>query len=113
MWLSQGVPDPALPGEAVEQKLKDQWIPLWHSNVRKESVCGNYSTFKCTFGGEEDLGKLETKSGITLTKIRTNNRLPVRVQADSRKINIGNVKERENEVDEKGVEEVRREKEGR
>ncbi len=73
VWLSQEVPNPVWLGKAVEQKLKDQWISLWHSNVRMKSVCSNYLTFKCTYGREEYLTKLKTKAGITPTKIRTNN----------------------------------------
>lgn len=59
----------------MEQKLKDQWISLWHSNVRMMSVCRNHATFKCLFGRK----KLKTKSGIGLTKKKNKKKLPVAI----------------------------------
>lgn len=62
----------------VDQRLKDQYIQKWQSNMRDSSKGLFYSIFKTEFGFEKYLALLPKKFRTILIKLRTtNHRLPV------------------------------------
>ena len=78
VWLQQEVFNPVWLRKTIEQRLRDQWITQWYSNISLKSVYMTHVTFKNCYGMEEYLTKLRTKLRIVLGKLRTNNnRLPV------------------------------------
>ncbi len=80
LWLSQSVPNVIWVNEAVELRLRDQWITTWRSNIETKSLCSNYRIIKMNYGMEEYTVKMQKTSRILLTKLRTlNNKLPVNV----------------------------------
>jgi len=63
---------------SVKQRLQDQAIQDWHSNMFDSNKCLNYRIFKNKFGIEEYLINLPTKLKKSFTKFRCrNNMLPI------------------------------------
>lgn len=78
VWLQREVANPVWLRKTIEQRLRDQWITRWYSNISLKSVCTTYVIFKSCYGMEGYITKLRTKSRIVLTKLRANNnKLPV------------------------------------
>ena len=62
----------------VEQRLKDQYIQKWQSDIHDSSMGKIYSIFKTEFGLEKYLNILPKKTRTIFIKFRTaNHRLPV------------------------------------
>lgn len=77
-WIAQDVGNPEWFKKAVEQRLRDQWITSWYSNLENKSICFNYKLFKDTLCIEEYLIKLCKRDRISICKLRAcNNQLPV------------------------------------
>lgn len=58
IWLDQQVNNPEWLKNAVERKLKDQWITTWHSNILTKGICKSYNMYKELYALEDYLVKL-------------------------------------------------------
>ncbi len=78
IWLTQTINNPKWFKKAIEQKLKDLWINIWHRNLATKNICRTYKLYKEIYGTEDYLLELSHNNWISLTRLRAgNNKLPV------------------------------------
>ena len=78
IWCKQGIVNEKWITNAVRQRLKDQFIQTWSSDVFNSSKSTNYRLFKTKFGPEIYLENLPVKFRNIFMKFRTtNHHLPV------------------------------------
>ncbi len=77
-WNDQIVLSPSWLNKEISQRLKDQFIQTWLSEIWNSNNCLNYQIFKTSFTLETYLTKLPRKDAINLCKFRTgSNKLPI------------------------------------
>ena len=69
---------PRLAKKTVEQRLRDQWITVWHNNLVNKSVCSSYKLFKEIYCLESYLLKLSSSNRKTVCRLRAcNHKFPI------------------------------------
>ncbi|KAK6183392.1 hypothetical protein SNE40_010882 [Patella caerulea] len=80
VWNSQQTPNPVKLKYELLQRLKDQYIQTWSSNIQKSNKSINYRIYKTEFKLEPYLISLPDNYKYTFIRYRTcNHKLPVEV----------------------------------
>ena len=78
IWNAQQITKPIWLRKEIIQRLKDQFIQTWLSEVWNSNNCRNYHIFKTTFSFETYLIELSRKDATSLCKFRTgSNKIPI------------------------------------